>query len=895
MSGTNAHVIVEEAGPVVAAPPRRDAMVPWMLSARSETALRTQAERLRAFVAAEPGVHPADIGLTLATARSRFEHRATVVGTGTEELLDGLAHLDPVVAGGGPTAFLFTGQGAQRTGMGEELAGAFPVFAEAYALVCASFDPLLDRPLREVIASGEGLDETVYAQPALFALEVALARLLESWGVLPDLLVGHSIGELAAAHVAGVWSLGDAVTVVAARARLMQALPSGGVMVAVEASEAEVVPALVAGAEIAAVNGPASVVLSGDEEPVLAVAARWKEQGRRTRRLSVSHAFHSHRMEPMLAEFGEVLASVSYGEPRVPIVSSVVEGGDVTDPAYWLRNAREAVRFADAVERAGTGVFLELGPDAVLTALTDGALPLLRKGRPETVTLVDGLARSGADVDWAAFFAATGARPADLPTYPFQRSRFWPETHGRPPADRAASWRYRVRWEPVRVTPDAILTGRWIVAVPATRAGDPLVTAVLRGLADRGVNAVELGVPDLPDRARLAEAVAGPVDGVLSFLALGYQLKNSKVLWLVVALAFVSVLWSDVPGFALRRCLNMAATSGLGLYLSYRCTPRQVLRLLGWVLVIAIVCSIAVVVLRPELGIDSSQTNHAWKGIFVQKNTLGRLMSLGVLVFIFLAAESKSHRWAYIVASLMCAGMIFLSGSATSALAIPILLVMLWIFSMSRRRSMVQVSLWALIAAAGIGSAVLLFTDTSDLFSALGRNDTLSGRLDIWSAVIPKISAHPWLGYGYSSFWLGMESQYSADLWAILKWHVPHSHNGFLDLTEELGIVGLCSFLAGYILSLRRGLQWARRQNSLIGLWPLAYLTFMFLFNLTEGSILKQDNLFWVLYVATSVYVVAEANKLSAKAAQRAGNRVGVPAGALYPALGSRPDTLVQS
>ena len=389
--------------------------------------------------------------------------------------------------------------------------------------------------------------------------------------------------------------------------------------------------------------------------------------------------------------------------------------------------------------------------------------------------------------------------------------------------------------------------------------------------------------------------------GIVAFLLFRHrseviqQVRNTRLLWVVVALAFISVLWSDVPGFALRRCLNMAATSGLGLYLSYRCSPRQVLRLLGWMLVVAIAGSILVVVLRPDLGIDSSQTNHAWKGIFVQKNTLGRLMSLGVLVFIFLASEAKSRRWVYVASAVVCAGMTFLSGSATSAIAIPILLVMLWVFSMSRRRSFVSVSIWALLVMAGIVSCVMLFVDTSDLFSALGRNATLSGRLDIWTAVIPKIMAHPWLGYGYSSFWLGMESQYSADLWAVLKWHVPHSHNGFLDLTEELGLVGLGSFLAGYLVSLRRSLRWARVQESMVGLWPLVYLTFMFLFNLTEGSILKQDNLFWVLYVATSVYVVAETRKPVTELARSVSNRVDQPAGTLYPTLSSGPDRLVQS
>lgn len=340
------------------------------------------------------------------------------------------------------------------------------------------------------------------------------------------------------------------------------------------------------------------------------------------------------------------------------------------------------------------------------------------------------------------------------------------------------------------------------------------------------------------------------------------QMRATQLLWILVALAFVSVLWSDVPAFAFRRCLNMAATTGFGLYLAFRYTPRQLLRLLGWALTVAIVCSLLVIFLRPEMGLDTALTNYGWRGIFGQKNTLGRLMSLGVLVFFFLAFDSKRHRWLYGVASLVCAGMLFKAGSATSIFAVPILLGLMFLFAISRRHTAWKVFGWASFSAVGVACGLLLFVDPNALFALMGRDATMSGRLDIWAAVLPKVMAHPWLGYGYSSFWLGLAGQSSSDLWSILEWHVPHSHNGFLDLVEELGIAGLLLFLAGFALSMKRGLQWARTQGSLLALWPLTYLSFMFLFNLTEGSILRQDSIFWVLYVATYVFVIVKTDRM---------------------------------
>ncbi|MGW2795428.1 type I polyketide synthase, partial [Streptomyces sp. NPDC001251] len=454
ISGTNAHVILEQAPQQTTVEPSTEVdlpAVPWLLSAKTDEALRAQAERLRAHVENDPALRPVDIAHSLITDRSPMEHRLAVVGAGREELLAGLSALAEgrstpagVVQGSvrgsaGRTAFLFSGQGAQRLGMGRELYGSFPVFAEAFDAVLGA----VGLPLGEVVWGGdaERLSRTEFAQPALFAVEVALFRLLESWGVRPDYLAGHSIGEIAVAHVSGVLSLADAARLVVARGALMQALPAGGAMVAVEASEDEVRPLLVEGVSIAAVNGPAAVVVSGIEAEVTSIQAHFEGEGRRATRLRVSHAFHSPLMDPMLEGFRAVVAGLSYGEPVIPIVSTLtglpVGEGEMADPDYWVRHVSEPVRFADAVKAlAGKGVttYVELGPDAVLTAMgqrcVEGAVfvPVLRRGRPEgveAVSAVSAVAVRGGTVDWAAFYAGTGARRVDLPTYAFQRQRYW--------------------------------------------------------------------------------------------------------------------------------------------------------------------------------------------------------------------------------------------------------------------------------------------------------------------------------------------------------------------------------------------------------------------------------------------------------------------------------------
>ncbi|WP_246258391.1 type I polyketide synthase [Amycolatopsis anabasis] len=452
ISGTNAHVILEQApeeSSVQEVPSRELDVVPWVLSAKTPEALRAQAERLASAAA---GLSPVDVAFSLATGRAALEHRAVVVGENTAELLAGLG---TVVDGGlgagmpveGKTAFVFAGQGSQRPGMGRELYDRFPVFAEAFDAVCERLEPSSDRSLRDVVFAAEGsadaelVHQTEWTQVGLFAVEVALARLLESWGVVPDFVGGHSVGELAAAHVAGVLSLADATALVAARGRLMQALPPGGAMMAIQASAAEVAPVLSGESRvsIAAVNAPDSVVVSGDEDRVLEVAGYWESRGRRVKRLRVSHAFHSHRMDGMLAEFRRVAERIEYGEPRIPVVSNV--SGELIaefSGEYWVRHVREAVQFCAgirALEAQGVARYVEIGPGSVLTAMigesltADAALvPVLRKDRGEARALVDAVGQlfvHGAAVDWTGFFAGAGARRVELPTYAFQRQRYW--------------------------------------------------------------------------------------------------------------------------------------------------------------------------------------------------------------------------------------------------------------------------------------------------------------------------------------------------------------------------------------------------------------------------------------------------------------------------------------
>ncbi len=485
ISGTNAHLILEQPpGETAAEQPAGQAAPPaglppvWTLSARTEAGTAAQAARLAAYLGRHPDLDPADVAWSLAAGRAALEHRAAVTGATRAELLAGLGALASGgsapgvlrgVPSGGKTAFVFSGQGSQRPGMGRELYDAHPVFAAALDQAAAALDPHLDRPLLPVLLDpgSDLVHQTAWTQPALFAFQAALLALLRDHGIAPDYLAGHSVGEITAAYAAGILSLSDAAALAAARGRLMQSLPAGGAMAAIDAPQSEVAALLgseavarAGTAAVAAVNTPDTVVVSGDRDAVAAVAAELAGRGRRTRMLRVSHAFHSPRLDPVLEDLRGIAGSLDYRPAVVPVVSTLTgtaaAGSDLRDPGYWARQARQPVRFADAVtalHQAGVTRYLEIGPGTALTtaiqrtlaAITGAStgtgaaaagggtagpgsacIPLLRPGRPEPDTLAAALARAhiaGASPDWHALYPR--ARTVALPTYPFQHQHYW--------------------------------------------------------------------------------------------------------------------------------------------------------------------------------------------------------------------------------------------------------------------------------------------------------------------------------------------------------------------------------------------------------------------------------------------------------------------------------------
>ncbi|MFJ6662261.1 beta-ketoacyl synthase N-terminal-like domain-containing protein, partial [Streptomyces sp. NPDC091377] len=455
VSGTNAHVVLEEAPAVEQDPePTAEASgpVPWVVSARGEAGLRGQAARLAEFVRRREDVEAAGVAAALA-GRAMLQDRAVVVGEGVTELVAGLDALaeggsaDGLVTGSpvtGKTAVLFTGQGSQFAGMGAQLYGRFEVFAGVVDEVCAVADELLPEPLRPVLfgegGRGDLIDQTVFAQVGLVALEVGLWRVLSEHGVRADVLVGHSVGEISAAVAAGVLTLPDAVRLACVRGRLMQGLAGDGVMASVAAPAEEIQERIagVAGVWAAAVNAPGSVVLAGEADAVRGVVEKLTAEGVRTRSLPVSHAFHTPLMDPMLDDFAAAIADVEYGSPQIPIVSTVSgesAGVDFGSPAYWVEHARQPVRFAEAIETArelGARVWAEVGPQPALSAAMaeregEVVTGFLRRERDQVTSVLTGLARlhvHGVEVDWDRWIPRTRVL-ADVPTYAFQRRRYW--------------------------------------------------------------------------------------------------------------------------------------------------------------------------------------------------------------------------------------------------------------------------------------------------------------------------------------------------------------------------------------------------------------------------------------------------------------------------------------
>ncbi len=466
VGGANAHIVIEEppaTAPAASAVERPSHVL--ALSARSDAALARQASALETFVESQPELPAPDLCFTVNTGRKHFPHRLALVAANRDELLQslqavsggaapkrgarGVASSDPGVP---KIAFLFTGQGSQYAGMGRQLYQTQPVFRDALDRAAAHFDRLLERPLLELLFAEEGsrdaelLNQTGYTQPALFAFQYALSELWGSWGIRPDIVMGHSVGEIAALCVAGGVSLDEGLTQIAARGRLMQALPAGGSMTSVMADEARV-SAAIAGAEdlvaIAAINAPEQVVISGDGAAVAEISARLSADGIKTKSLAVSHAFHSPLMRPMLAEYERVIRQIRFMPPRLPLVSCV-EGelvqADVTRTDYWLRQVMEPVRFVTGMktlQREQVTAFVEIGPNPVLLGmgrqcLSDSGtavwLPSMRRDSDTWQTLLGSLStlyaaarRSTGRASIAPYWRQRRA----VPGYDFSRKQDW--------------------------------------------------------------------------------------------------------------------------------------------------------------------------------------------------------------------------------------------------------------------------------------------------------------------------------------------------------------------------------------------------------------------------------------------------------------------------------------
>ncbi|WSA62835.1 SDR family NAD(P)-dependent oxidoreductase [Streptomyces microflavus] len=499
--GTNAHVIVEEPPAEAQAAPAEETVrpagaVPLLLSGRTPRAVAEQAQRLLAHLEAHPDQNALDTAYSSALTRTALDHRAGIIATSRGELLTKLVEFTETppattTAAKGKLAFLFTGQGAQRINMGNELAAIYPEFDRHLNDICSHFDPHLEQPLRHTITTGDKLNDTQYTQPALFAIEVALYRLITSFGITPDYLTGHSIGEIAAAHCAGILTLTDATTLVTARAHLMQSMPPGGTMIAIQAPEHTIRPHLTGHEphiDIAAINTPNSTVISGTTHTAQTIATTLRNTGHKTHTLNTSHAFHSPHMDGMLNQFTTTTKNITHHPATTPLISTLTgkptTHQELQNPHYWADQVRHTVRFADAIntlETQGVTTYVEIGPDTVLSALAAAgvekpdamaAIPLMGRGRPEDSTVAAALGAlhgRGVRVDWEAFYAGTAARRVPLPTYAFQHERYWLTPEAPAPVVAEGAGLTRPVWEPVAVPAEG-----------ATAPGAPADTVVHR-------------------------------------------------------------------------------------------------------------------------------------------------------------------------------------------------------------------------------------------------------------------------------------------------------------------------------------------------------------------------------------------------------------------------------
>ncbi len=621
ISGTNAHVVLEQAPGVVPAeaPPPALPAVPWVVSARTAGGLRAQAQRLAAWTeqSAEDSL---SVGAALARSRARFEHRAVVLGAGRDELVSGLSAVaegtpapsvvvgraDP--RGDGGVVWVFSGQGAQWTGMARQLMAESPVFASSMAECGAALAPFVDWSLPDVM-DGD-LSRVDVVQPVLWAVMVSLAEVWRSWGVRPAAVIGHSQGEVAAACVAGVLSLSDGARVVALRSRALREIAGGGGMVSVMAAEDRVRELLPDGLSVAAVNGPGTVVVSGPDE----LLVRWErtlsaEGVLRWRIPGVDFSAHSGEVDRVAERILAALGPITPDDGHTPVISAVTGEpihGSAMDAAYWLDNVRHTVRFQDAVECAGRafhGVFLEVAPHPVLLAAIEETLDdatvvgSLRRddgGLRRLLTSAGELFAAGVDVDWRAVFAGVPQRRVDLPTYAFQRESYWltPAPPSADPVERlfwdavergdveslsaglgveaeavtgvlpglaswrqrrrtdamADSWRYRVEWKRLADQPPRRLTGEWLVIAVQD---DPLVE--LAGVLELHGAHVTRVVLTEADRGAVRERIAGALRagdlaGILSPAAVAEAVDG----------------YPAVPGSVAWSVLVMQALSDLG-------------------------------------------------------------------------------------------------------------------------------------------------------------------------------------------------------------------------------------------------------------------------------------------------------------------------------------------